>query len=190
MVGMMVVKEKRGRRRYVAYELGGSVARSELEKGIRSTGYSQIDVVQCAGGWCILRCEPRLLERLDDIMGKACPGSVSKSTSGNLITLRRRYPILWETRPRYIAFTVSADQDTVSEGISNKADTDGPSLKFCESGYAIVKCTLRDTAKTKDIMSEIDPSSRAFLSSYKSKDLKRAIADRCPKLRSILLSRK
>ena len=124
----MVVKEKRGRRRYVAFVLGEPVSKPRLVEGIRQTGYSQVSVIQCAGGWCILRCEPRLLERLDDIMGKACPGSVSKSTSGNLITLRRRYPILWETRPRYIAFTVSADQDTVSEGISNKADTDGPSL--------------------------------------------------------------
>ena len=186
----MVVKEKRGRRRYVAYELGGSVAKSELEGGIRSTGYSQISIVQCAGGWCILRCEPWLLERLDGIMEKACPGSVSKSTSGNLITLRRKYPILWETRPRYIAFTVSGDCDSISEGIAERADKDGPSLKFCGSGYAIVKCTLRDTARAKDIMSEIDPSSHAFLSSYKSKDLRKAIADRCPELRSVILARK
>ena len=186
----MVVKEKRGRRRYVAYELGGSVAKSELEEGIRSTGYSQISIVQCAGGWCILRCEPWLLERLDGIMGKVSPGSESKSTSGNLITLRRKYPILWETRPRYIAFTVSGDYDSLSRGIAERADADGPSLKFCESGYAIVKCTLRDTARTKDIMSEIDPSSHAFLSSYKSKDLRKAIADRCPELRSVILARK
>ena len=140
----MVVKEKRGRRRYVAYVLGRTVAKSELEEGIRSTGYSQIDIIQCAGGWCILRCEPWLLGRLDGIMEKACPGSVSKSTSGNLITLRHKYPILWDTRPRYIAFTVSADRETLSEGITERADSDGPSLKFCGSGYAIVKCTLRD----------------------------------------------
>lgn len=186
----MVVKEKRGRRRYVAYVLGRTVAKSELEEGIRSTGYSQIDIIQCAGGWCILRCEPWLLGRLDGIMEKACPGSVSKSTSGNLITLRRKYPILWDTRPRYIAFTVSADRETLSEGITERADSDGPSLKFCGSGYAIVKCTLRDTARTKDIMNDIDPSSSAFLSSYKSKDLKKAIADRCPGLRSVLLPRR
>ena len=186
----MVVKEKRGRRRYVAFILGSPVSKSDLEEGIRSTGYSQVSVIQCAGGWCILRCEPWLLERLDGIMEKVCPGSVSKSTSGNLITLRRKYPILWETRPRYIAFTVSGDYDSLSRGIAERADADGPSLKFCESGYAIVKCTLRDTAKTKDIMSEIDPSSHAFLSSYKSKDLRKAIADRCPELRPVILARK
>ena len=186
----MVVKEKRGRRRYVAFVLGEPVSKSVLEDGIRRTGYSQVSVIQCAGGWCILRCEPWLLERLNGIMDKACPGSRSMSTSGNLITLRREYPILWETRPRYIAFTVSADEETIQKGISEKADKDGPSLKFCGSGYAIVKCTLRDTDRTKSIMSEIDPGSHAFLSSYKSKDLRKSIADRAPELRSVLLTRK
>ncbi len=186
----MVVKEKRGRRRYVAFALEEPVSKSDLEEGIRRTGYSQVHVIQCAGGWCILRCEPWLLERLGGIMEKACPGSESVSTSGNLITLRRDYPILWETRPRYIAFTVSEPEDAISEGISEKADADGPSLKFCGSGYAIVKCTLRDTDRTKAIMAEIDPSSHAFLSSYKSKDLRKAIADRVPELRSVLLARK
>ncbi len=186
----MVVKEKRGRRRYVAFVLGEPVSRSDLEDGIRRTGYSQVSVIQCAGGWCILRCEPWLLERLNGIMDKACPGSRSMSTSGNLITLRREYPILWETRPRYIAFTVSADEETIQKGISEKADADGPSLKFCGSGYAIVKCTLRDADRTKGIMSEIDPGSHAFLSSYKSKDLRKSIADRVPELRSVLLARR
>ena len=186
----MVVKEKRGRRRYVAFVLGSPMSKSDLEWRIRSTGYFQINVIQCAGGWCILRCEPWLLERLDGIMDKACPGSESKSTSGNLVTLRRDYPILWETRPRYIAFTVSADPDTISKEVSERADMDGPSLKFCQSGYAILKCTLKDADRTKDIMTGIDPSSHAFLSSYKSKDLRKAVADRCPELRSVLLARK
>ena len=186
----MVVKETRGRRRYVAFSLSGSIPGSELERRLSSSGYGQVRVIQCAGGWCILRCEPGLIDRTREIMERICPGSSSVSTSGNLLTLRHRYPILWETRPRYIAFTVSVDGRELSEGIDRAKDDDGPSLKFCGSGYAIVKCTLRDTARAKDIMSEIDPSSHAFLSSYKSKDLKRAIADRCPKLRSILLSRK
>ncbi len=186
----MVVKEKRGRRRYVAFVLGEPVSRSDLEERITQTGYSQVSVIQCAGGWCILRCEPWLLERLNGIMDKACPGSRSMSTSGNLITLRREYPILWETRPRYIAFTVSAGEETIQKGISERADADGPSLKFYGSGYAIVKCTLRDADRTKTIMSEIDPASHAFLSSYKSKDLRKSIADRVPELRSVLLARR
>ena len=186
----MVVKEKRGRRRYVAFSLGRSMPRSELERSLSSAGYGQIHVIQCAGGWCILRCEPWLLSRLGDIMSRVCPGSVSKSTSGNLITLRRRFPVLWKTRPRYIAFTVAADERTLSDGISERADDDGPSLKFCGSGYAIVKCTLRDVERTKCIMSDIDPSSSAFMSSYKSKDLKKSVADRVPELRAVLFTRK
>ena len=184
----MVVKESRGRRRYVAFSLAEPVSKPELERRIASTGY-RIQVTQCAGGWCIIRCEPRLLERSREIMSKACPGSESKSTSGNLLTLRRKYPILWETRPRYIAFTVSCDTDTLSKGLEAKGDEDGPFLKFCGSGYAIVKSTLRDSDRTVGIMKDVDPSSEAFLSSYRSKDLRKEITDRMPELRSVLLAR-
>ena len=184
----MVVKESRGRRRYVAFSLGEPISKPELEKRMASTGY-RIQITQCAGGWCIIRCEPRLVERSREIMSKVCPGSESKSTSGNLITLRRKYPILWQTRPRYIAFTVSCDAKTLSEGLERSADEDGPFLKFCDSGYAIVKSTLRDVRRTVDIMEDVDPSSAAFLSSYRSKDLRKEIANRVPELRSALLAR-
>lgn len=186
----MVVKESRGRRRYVAFLLGAPLAKSELERRISATGYHQIRVIQCAGGWCIIRCEPRLLARCGEIMEKACPGSVSKSTSGNLLTLRRKYPILQETRPRYIAFTVSVDERTLSDSIEERADGDGPSLKFCGRGYAIVRCALRDAERTVSIMNGIDPSSKAFLSSYNAKELRKDIANRVPELRPILLARK
>ena len=186
----MVVKESRGRRRYVAFSLGGTMSKSDLEKRISSTGYGQIRVIQCAGGWCIVRCEPRLLSRCKDILASVCPGSVSRSTSGNLLTLRRKYPILWETRPRYIAFTVSVDGRGLSEKMERMADEDGPYLKFCEHGYAIVKCALRDAEKTVSIMSQIDPDSKAFLSSYNSKELRKDISNRVPELRPILLSPK
>ncbi len=185
----MVVKEKRGRRRYVAFSLGGSIPKSDLERRISATGYSQIKVVQCAGGWCILRCEPRLLDRSKEIMARISPGSESRSTSGNLLTLRRKYPILWETRPRYIAFTVSADERYIAESVERMADDDGPVLKICTSGYAIVKCALRDSDRTVAMMKEIDPGSAAFLSSYRSKDLRKKIADRVPELRAVLLTR-
>ena len=184
----MVVKETRGRRRYVAFSLNGQIPKSDLEGRLSSSGI-RIRVIQCAGGWCIIRCSPDDLEASKGAVLKACPGSESKSTSGNLLTLRQRYPILWETRPRYIAFKVSADSRTVAEGIESRSEPDGPSMKFCGSGYAIVKSTLRDVDRTKAIMKDIDPSSEAFMSSYESKDLRKAIADRCPELRHILLSR-
>ena len=185
----MVVKESRGRRRYVAFSLGRSVPKSELERFLSSTPYSQLQVIQCAGGWCIVRCEPWQTKPLIEIVTKTYPDSESVSASGNLLTLRRKYPILWDTRPRYIAFTVSVDKGTLSESLREKADDDGPVMKFCGSGYAILRCCLRDSERTKGIMKEIDPSSEAFLSSYKSKDLRKAIAVREPDLRTALFAR-
>ena len=190
MVTDMVVKESRGRRRYIAFSLGESIPKDALESRLSSTGYRQIRVIQCAGGWCILRCEPRLIQRSIAIMKEMFPDSESKSTSGNILTLRRKYPILWETRPRYMAFTVSADAEVLSDGIRERSDDDGPYLKFCDRGYAIVKCTLRDTDRTLDIMKGIDPSSQPFLSSYNSKDLRRDVSNRVPELRPVLLARK
>ena len=185
----MVVKGSRGRRRYIAFSLGRTVPKSDLERML-SNGYGKIRVVQCAGGWCIVRCEPGMMDRAKEIMSKVCPGSESKSTSGNLLTLRRKYPILWETRPRYVAFTVSIDKDGLSEALESKADDDGPFLKFCDKGYAIVRCALRDVDRTVSVMKEIDSTSSPFLSSYKSKDIRRDIANRVPELRDILLARR
>ena len=186
----MVVKASRGRRRYIAFSLGNEIPKSDLERRISSTGYGQVRIIQCAGGWCILRCEPRLLKRIMEIMTEICPGSESKATSGNLLTLRRRCPILWETRPRYIAFTVAIDERAMADAISSRAGPDGPELKFCGSGHAIVKCALRDSDRTKEMISQIDPGSSAFTSSYSSKDIRRSVADRVPELRSVLLARK
>ena len=176
----MVVKETRGRRRYVAFDLGRKVPKEELEAMLRSSGYTQIRVVQCAGGWCILRCEPRLLKRIGGLMGSFDEGFISKSTSGNLLTLRRRYPILWDTRPRYIAFAVTAEKDAIETGLRELGDEDGPSLKLYVPGYAIVKCALRDSERTERMMSEIDNASASVSSSYKATDLRKLIAGRCP----------
>ena len=183
----MVVKSSRGRRRYVAFSLGRTIPKSDLERML--TGYG-IRVIQCAGGWCIVRCEPGMIERSRELMSKAVPGSESKSTSGNLLTLRRKYPILWETRPRYIAYTVSVSGETLSSALEGMANDDGPSLKFCDRGYAIVRCPLRDVDRTMDVMKEIDPSSEPFLSSYSSKDIRKDISNRVPELRDVLLARK
>ena len=185
----MVVKASRGRRRYVAFSLGAPISKSELEARLSASGNGGMRVIQCSKGWCIVRCGPKDLGSTKDAIVKICPGAESKSTSGNLLTLRRRYPILWDARPRYIAFTVSLDSRTVAEGLESRKD-DGISLKFCGSGYAIVKCDLCDAERTKAIMKEIDQGSEAFMSSYESKDLRKAISDRCPELRKVLLARR
>ena len=186
----MVVKDSRGRRRYIAFSLGRTMPKSDLERMLSAHAYAKIRVIQCAGGWCILRCGPGMLDRTREIMAKICPGSESKSTSGNLLTLRRRYPILWDTRPRYVAFTVSVERKELSEALEERADDDGPFLKFCEKGYAIIRCALRDVGRTVSIMNDIDPSSSAFLSSYNSKDIRKEVSNRAPELRDILLARK
>ena len=186
----MVVKESRGRRRYVAFSLDTPIPKSELESGLSASGNGRMRVIQCAGGWCIVRCGPEDLDAVKEIMARICPGSTSVSTSGNLLTLRQRYPILRETRPRYIAFTVSLDSRSIAEGLESLRGDDGPYLKFCGSGYAIVRCSLRDVEHTMSLMKKIDPDSRAFMSSYESKDLRKAISDRCPELRKVLFARR
>ena len=62
-------------------------------------GDSAPKVIQCAEGWCILRCRPEDRDETISLMSRIDPESKSLRTSGTLITLRRRYPRLMETRP-------------------------------------------------------------------------------------------
>lgn len=189
----MVVKENRGRRRYVAFTVDPSLSKDSLEAKIASIGYrNQFKIIQCVDGWCIARCSPNTIGRLEHVMSSADPGSRSLATSGNLITLRRRYPALWDTRSRYIAYRVSAEmtEKELADSVASRPDTKHVSVKMCMSGYAIVRCPLRDVEATNILMKDIDSDSAPFLSSYKASELRRAIANREPQLRNILLARK
>ena len=96
----MTVKSKRGRRRYIAFTLDSKFDRTSLISGLRSVaGDAAPYVVQCSEGWCIVRCTPDRREETIALMGLVDPSAVSLRTSGTLITLRRRYPRLEETRP-------------------------------------------------------------------------------------------
>ena len=96
----MVVKSKRGRRRYVAFTVDPAMTAESLSGKLRAFGGDKVPkVIQCAEGWCILRCAPEDRERAVGLMAQADPGSRSLRTSGTLITLRKRYPRLMETRP-------------------------------------------------------------------------------------------
>ena len=96
----MTVKSKRGRRRYIAFTLDSKFDRPSLISGLRSVaGEEAPDVVQCSEGWCIVRCTPDRREETIRLMGLVDPSAKSLRTSGTLITLRRRYPRLMETRP-------------------------------------------------------------------------------------------
>ena len=96
----MVVKSKRGRRRYVAFTVDPSLTRENLAGKLKAfCGDSAPKVIQCAEGWCILRCTPGNRDDTVSMMSRIDPESRSLRTSGTLITLRRRYPRLMETRP-------------------------------------------------------------------------------------------
>ena len=96
----MVVKSKRGRRRYVAFTVDASLGKESLAGKLRAfAGDSDLKVIQCAEGWCIVRCSPNDRGKLVSLMSSIDPTSKSLRTSGTLITLRRRYPRLMETRP-------------------------------------------------------------------------------------------
>ena len=96
----MVVKSKRGRRRYIAFTVDPELTAEALTGKLKAfCPDSTPKVIQCAKGWCILRCSPQERERTVGLMSQIYPGSKSLRTSGTLITLRRRYPVLQETRP-------------------------------------------------------------------------------------------
>ncbi|NLN72187.1 MAG: hypothetical protein GX137_05310 [Thermoplasmatales archaeon] len=90
----MVVKEKRGRRRYVAFRLDPGLRRDDLRKVLRSGS-----VIQCSEGWAVVRCAPSETHLISDEVRSADPGAESMATSGTLKTLRTRYPELERTRP-------------------------------------------------------------------------------------------
>lgn len=96
----MVVKAVRGRRRYIVFTLDQSFERERLIPALRAyAGDSAPYVVQCSKGWAIVRTDPAGIEMTKKLMKKVDPSSESVSTSGTLITLRHKYPILQETRP-------------------------------------------------------------------------------------------
>ena len=96
----MVVKSKRGRRRYIAFTVSEGLTKESLAGKLAAfAGENPPKVIQCAEGWCILRCSPQERNRTIELMSAADPESKSLRTSGTLITLRRRYPRLMETRP-------------------------------------------------------------------------------------------
>ena len=96
----MVVKSKRGRRRYIAFTVSSGLTKESLAGKLSAFGGdSAPKVIQCAEGWCILRCSPAERDGTISLMSNIDPQSKSLRTSGTLITLRRRYPRLMETRP-------------------------------------------------------------------------------------------
>lgn len=90
----MVVKEKRGRRRYIAFRVDPALRRDDLRRALAAGS-----VIQCSEGWAIVRCAPSETSVVAESLRSAYPETVSLATSGTLKTLRERYLNLERTRP-------------------------------------------------------------------------------------------
>ena len=95
----MTVKEKRGRRRYVVFTVSAGLTKDALIGALRNVCGDPPYVVQCAGGWAVVRCSPADVDRVIEKMGLADASSVSLRTSGTLASLYGRYPDLKRSRP-------------------------------------------------------------------------------------------
>ena len=92
----MTVKAKRGRRRYIAFDVPPD---STVESLVSRLPKHRFRVIQCAGGMAILRCDGDDVEDCISCMTASVPGSVSRRTSGTLRSLRDRYKVLRENAP-------------------------------------------------------------------------------------------
>jgi len=95
----MVVKEKRGRRRYIAFRVSPELTKDTMISRLRKAGDESVYVVQCSEGWMIVRCSPSDAEGTVRIVKYADPSSGSLRTSGTLASLRNEYPELKRLRP-------------------------------------------------------------------------------------------
>ena len=96
----MTVKEKRGRRRYVAFTVSPDLTKASLTGALRAACGDPPHVIQCSEGWAVVRCSPHDISDTVTAMNLADPSSVSLRTSGTLCSLRERYPELKRLRPK------------------------------------------------------------------------------------------
>ena len=101
----MVVKEKRGRRRYIAFRVNSRISDGELLAALNATltplGIKVPKVIQFNGTMGILRCSPldkeKVISALTERSDLRCRIE-TLSTSGTLLTLREKYFPESETR--------------------------------------------------------------------------------------------
>lgn len=97
----MVVKEIRGRRRYILFSISDGITKESLIRSFRTLdAATQPYIVQCIPGKVIIRCGPDEREDIISTMSRVDPSSVSLLTSGTLRTLRDRYPDLKTPKKR------------------------------------------------------------------------------------------
>ncbi len=97
----MVVKEKRGRRRYIVFSISDGTTKDSLIKRFRAMGLDDPPyIIQCVPSKAIIRCSPEQKEDIIGIMSTADEGSRSLMVSGTLKTIRERYPDLKNIKKR------------------------------------------------------------------------------------------
>ncbi|NLX47877.1 MAG: hypothetical protein GXY70_06905 [Euryarchaeota archaeon] len=94
----MVVKEKRGRRRYIAFRVESSMSDEELLAALNvimsRRGMKMPKLIQFDGNMGILRCSPADKDRVVMALseGSGTQRTIETlSTSGTLLTLREKY---------------------------------------------------------------------------------------------------
>lgn len=92
----MVVKEKRGRRRYVLFKVSPCLDKDTLIRKANRicNGEDAPYVIQCDHGMAIIRCPPEEKTHIIEIMSCIDSDCSSITTSGTLKTLRDAYPDL------------------------------------------------------------------------------------------------
>ena len=91
----MVVKSKRGRRRYVVFSTSVSLTKEDLIRKLRSScGENAPYVIQHANGKTVIRCSPTEIDDISAKLRSVDDTSESLITSGTLKTIRERYPEL------------------------------------------------------------------------------------------------
>lgn len=91
----MVVKSKRGRRRYIAFSVSPELRKEALIRAMRQVDQdSPPYIIQLGGGRAIIRCPPDKREETVAAVSRVDPSSASLITSGTLRTIREIYPEL------------------------------------------------------------------------------------------------
>lgn len=88
----MTVKEKRGRRRYIAFTVPEGIGKPALIHQLRECTDEAPYVVQCGHGLAVVRCAPKECIQTIEVMKLACPSSASLMTSGTIKALRSKVP--------------------------------------------------------------------------------------------------
>ncbi|MCL2318131.1 MAG: hypothetical protein FWC44_03660 [Methanomassiliicoccaceae archaeon] len=91
----MVVKSKRGRRRYIVFEISPNLRRDALISSLVSVkGENPPHLIQMDHGKAVVRCTPQNREDAVNAVSRADPKAVSLVTSGTLRKIRELYPEL------------------------------------------------------------------------------------------------